>query len=71
MLNQMLLVAYVAVIVLLSLKLRQGMLSGFVLSDRNIAFPAAIGICLHRSLLQCRFFLRRRRLRIGGRPFPG
>jgi sodium/pantothenate symporter len=40
MINQILLVAYVAIILLLSWRLRQGTFSGFVLSDRNIAAPA-------------------------------
>jgi sodium/pantothenate symporter len=43
MINELLLVAYVALIVILSFKLRQGTFSGFVISDRNIAYPAVIG----------------------------
>ena len=57
MINQILLVAYVAVIVLLSWKLRQGTFSGFVLSDRNIAFPAVIGIAYTAAYFSAASFL--------------
>ncbi|HSD57275.1 MAG TPA: sodium:solute symporter family protein, partial [Methanotrichaceae archaeon] len=57
MLNQILLIAYVAIIVLLSIKLRQGTLSGFVLSDRNIAFPVVIGIAYTAAYFSAASFL--------------
>ncbi len=57
MLNQVLLIAYVAIIILLSIKLRQGTLSGFVLSDRNIAFPAVIGIAYTAAYFSAASFL--------------
>ena len=57
MTNQLLLVAYVAVIVILSWKLRQGTFSGFVLSDRNIAFPAVIGIAYTAAYFSAASFL--------------
>jgi len=57
MLNQVLLIAYVAVIVLLSIRLRQGTLSGFVLSDRNIAFPVVIGIAYTAAYFSAASFL--------------
>jgi len=57
MLNQILLIAYVALIVLLSIKLRQGTFSGFVLSDRNIAFPAVIGIAYTAAYFSAASFL--------------
>lgn len=57
MINEVLLVAYVAMIVLLSLKLRQGTFSGFVLSDRNIAFPAVIGIAFTAAYFSAASFL--------------
>jgi len=57
MINQILLVAYVAAIVLLSIKLRQGTFSGFVLSDRNIAYPAVIGIAYTAAYFSAASFL--------------
>ncbi|NYT02190.1 MAG: sodium:solute symporter family protein [Methanosarcinales archaeon] len=57
MLNQLLLVAYVAVIVILSIKLRQGTFTGFVLSDRNIAFPFVIGIAYTAAYFSAASFL--------------
>lgn len=57
MLNEILLIAYVALIVLLSLKLRQGTFSGFVLSDRNIAFPVVIGIAFTAAYFSAASFL--------------
>ncbi len=57
MINQLLLIAYVAVIVILSLKLRQGTFSGFVLSDRNIAYPAVIGIAFTAAYFSAASFL--------------
>jgi sodium/pantothenate symporter len=57
MINELLLVAYVALIVLLSFRLRQGTLSGFVLSDRNIAHPAVIGIAFTAAYFSAASFL--------------
>jgi sodium/pantothenate symporter len=57
MINQIMLIVYVAVIVLLSLKLRQGTFSGFVLSDRNIAYPAVIGIAFTAAYFSAASFL--------------
>ncbi len=57
MISQILLVAYVAAIVLLSIKLRQGTFSGFVLSDRNIAYPAVIGIAYTAAYFSAASFL--------------
>ncbi|HII07743.1 MAG TPA: sodium:solute symporter family protein [Methanotrichaceae archaeon] len=57
MLNQILLVAYVAVIVILSIKLRQGTFSGFVISDRNIMYPAVIGIAFTAAYFSAASFL--------------
>lgn len=57
MLNQILLIVYVALIVILSIKLRQGTFSGFVLSDRNIAFPAVIGIAYTAAYFSAASFL--------------
>jgi sodium/pantothenate symporter len=57
MINQLLLVFYVAVIVLLSWKLRQGTFSGFVLSDRSIAYPAVIGIAFTAAYFSAASFL--------------
>jgi len=57
MINQLLLVAYVAIIVLLSWKLRQGTFSGFVLSDRNIAYPIVIGIAFTAAYFSAASFL--------------
>ena len=57
MINELLLVAYVALIVLLSFKLRQGTFSGFVLSDRNIAYPAVIGIAFTAAYFSAASFL--------------
>jgi len=57
MLNQLLLVAYVAIIVILSIKLRQGTFTGFVLSDRNIAYPFVIGIAYTAAYFSAASFL--------------
>ena len=57
MINELLLVAYVALIVLLSFKLRQGTFSGFVISDRNIAYPAVIGIAFTAAYFSAASFL--------------
>ncbi|MCK9565797.1 MAG: sodium:solute symporter family protein [Methanothrix sp.] len=57
MINELLLVAYVAFIVLLSFKLRQGTFSGFVISDRNIAYPAVIGIAFTAAYFSAASFL--------------
>jgi len=57
MINELLLVAYVAFIVLLSLKLRQGTFSGFVISDRNVAYPAVIGIAFTAAYFSAASFL--------------
>ena len=57
MINQILLVAYVVAIVLLSIKLRQGTFSGFVLSNRNIAYPAVIGIAYTAAYFSAASFL--------------
>ncbi|MGV8175354.1 MAG: sodium:solute symporter family protein [Methanothrix sp.] len=57
MINELLLVAYVALIVLLSFKLRQGTFSGFVVSDRNIAYPAVIGIAFTAAYFSAASFL--------------
>jgi len=57
MINEILLVAYVALIVLLSFKLRQGTFSGFVISDRNIAYPAVIGIAFTAAYFSAASFL--------------
>jgi len=57
MLNQIILVAYGAVIVILSIKLRQGTFSGFVISDRNIMYPAVIGIAFTAAYFSAASFL--------------
>ena len=57
MINELLLIVYVAFIVLLSFKLRQGTFSGFVLSDRNIAHPAVIGIAFTAAYFSAASFL--------------
>lgn len=57
MINELLLVAYVTIIILLSFKLRQGTFSGFVLSDRNIAYPAVIGIAFTAAYFSAASFL--------------
>ncbi len=57
MINELLVVAYVALIVLLSFKLRQGTFSGFVVSDRNIAYPAVIGIAFTAAYFSAASFL--------------
>ena len=57
MINQLLLLAYVLAIILLSLKLRQGTFSGFVLSNRNIAYPAVIGIAYTAAYFSAASFL--------------
>ncbi len=57
MLNQILLVAYVAVIVILSIRLRQGTFAGFVVSDRNVMYPAVIGIAFTAACFSAASFL--------------
>lgn len=57
MINQILLLAYVTIILLLSWRLRQGTFSGFVLSDRNIAAPAIIGIAYTAAYFSAASFL--------------
>ncbi|MBN1324388.1 MAG: sodium:solute symporter family protein [Methanotrichaceae archaeon] len=57
MINQVLLVAYVLAIIVLSLRLRQGTLSGFVISDRNIMYPAVIGIAFTAAYFSAASFL--------------
>ena len=57
MINQILLVVYVAVIVILSIKLRQGTFSGFVVSDRNVMSPAVIGIAFTAAYFSAASFL--------------
>lgn len=57
MINEVLLVAYVALIIVFSFKLRQGTFSGFVLSDRNIAHPAVIGIAFTAAYFSAASFL--------------
>ncbi|HNT72123.1 MAG: sodium:solute symporter family protein [Methanothrix sp.] len=57
MINQVLLVVYVAVIVALSIRLRQGTFSGFVISDRNVMYPAVIGIAFTAAYFSAASFL--------------
>ncbi|WMW23119.1 sodium:solute symporter family protein [Methanolobus mangrovi] len=57
MLNQLLLALYVIGILLLSLKLKQGTFSGFVISDRNITHPAVIGIAYMAAYFSAASFL--------------
>lgn len=57
MINQILLLAYVTAILLLAWRLRQGTFSGFVLSDRNIAKPAIIGIAYTAAYFSAASFL--------------
>lgn len=57
MINQVLLVLYVIGILLLSLKLKQGTFSGFVISDRNITHPAVIGIAYMAAYFSAASFL--------------
>jgi sodium/pantothenate symporter len=57
MINEVLLVAYMALIIVFSFKLRQGTFSGFVLSDRNIAHPAVIGIAFTAAYFSAASFL--------------
>ncbi|MDQ1313230.1 sodium:solute symporter family protein [Methanothrix sp.] len=57
MINQLLLLAYVLAIILLTLRLRQGTFSGFVLSNRNIAYPAVIGIAYTAAYFSAASFL--------------
>nr|WP_321498105.1 sodium:solute symporter family protein [uncultured Methanolobus sp.] len=57
MLNHILLVLYVIGILLLSLKLKQGTFSGFVISDRNITHPAVIGIAYMAAYFSAASFL--------------
>ncbi|ABK15056.1 MAG: sodium:solute symporter family protein [Methanothrix sp.] len=57
MINQILLLVYVTVILLLSWRFRQGTFSGFALSDRNIATPAIIGIAYTAAYFSAASFL--------------
>jgi sodium/pantothenate symporter len=57
MINQILLGAYLAIIILLSIKLKQGTFSGFVVSDRNVAHPAVIGIAFTAAYFSAASFL--------------
>ncbi|WMW25307.1 sodium:solute symporter family protein [Methanolobus sediminis] len=57
MINQILLVLYVIGILLLSIKLKQGTFSGFVISDRNITHPAVIGIAYMAAYFSAASFL--------------
>ncbi|WP_445475655.1 sodium:solute symporter family protein [Methanococcoides methylutens] len=57
MINQVLLVLYILGILLLSLKLRQGTFSGFVVSDRNVMHPAVIGIAYMAAYFSAASFL--------------
>jgi sodium/pantothenate symporter len=57
MINQILLVIYVIAIILLSLKLKQGTFSGFVVSDRQVMYPAVIGIAYMAAYFSAASFL--------------
>ena len=57
MINQLLLIAYMAAIVFLAFKLRQGTFSGFVISDRNVVHPAVIGIAYTAAYFSAASFL--------------
>ncbi|MCC7576242.1 MAG: sodium:solute symporter family protein [Methanomethylovorans sp.] len=57
MINQILLVIYVIGIISLSLKLKQGTLSGFVISDRQVMYPAVIGIAYMAAYFSAASFL--------------
>jgi sodium/pantothenate symporter len=57
MINQILLVLYVAGILLLSIKLKQGTFSGFVISNRNVTHPAVIGIAYMAAYFSAASFL--------------
>ncbi|HWQ20066.1 MAG TPA: sodium:solute symporter family protein [Methanotrichaceae archaeon] len=57
MINEILLVIYVAFIAILSIKLKQKTFSGFVLSDRNIVHPAVIGIAFTAAYFSAASFL--------------
>ncbi|MDK2940221.1 MAG: sodium/pantothenate symporter, partial [Methanolobus sp.] len=57
MINHILLVLYVIGILLLSIKLKQGTFSGFVISDRNITHPAVIGIAYMAAYFSAASFL--------------
>jgi sodium/pantothenate symporter len=57
MINHILLVLYVIGILLLSIKLKQGTFSGFVVSDRNITHPAVIGIAYMAAYFSAASFL--------------
>ncbi|KGK98631.1 sodium:solute symporter [Methanococcoides methylutens] len=57
MINLVLLVVYILGILLLSLKLRQGTFSGFVVSDRNVMHPAVIGIAYMAAYFSAASFL--------------
>jgi len=57
MINQILLVLYVIGILFLSLKLKQGTFSGFVISDRNITHPGVIGIAYMAAYFSAASFL--------------
>jgi sodium/pantothenate symporter len=55
--NQIILVFYVAAILALSLKLRQKTFSGFIISDRNVAHSAVIGIAFTAAYFSAASFL--------------
>jgi sodium/pantothenate symporter len=57
MINQVLLVIYVIGIISLSLKLKQGTFSGFVISDRQVMYPAVIGIAYMAAYFSAASFL--------------
>jgi len=57
MINEILLILYIALILILSLKLRQGTFSGFVISDRQIMYPAVIGIAYMAAYFSAASFL--------------
>lgn len=57
MINQILLVIYVIAIILLSLKLKQGTFSGFAISDRQVMYPAVIGIAYMAAYFSAASFL--------------
>jgi sodium/pantothenate symporter len=57
MINQILLGIYLAIIIILSIKLKQGTFSGFVISDRNVAHPAVIGIAFTAAYFSAASFL--------------
>jgi len=57
MYNHLLVAGYVALVVVLSIKFRQGTLSGFVISNRNIMYPAVIGIAFTAAYFSAASFL--------------